>query len=57
MTIKLKPDFWKGYTRKATPLYMMDRFAEAKEVYLQGLKVSLEFLWSKSLAFYEFWFN
>lgn len=38
-TIKLNPSFWKGYTRKAIPLYMMERYAEARETYQQGLKI------------------
>tara|TARA_R110002050_G_scaffold259377_1_gene398785 strand:+ start:49 stop:705 length:657 start_codon:yes stop_codon:yes gene_type:complete len=38
-TIELKPDFWKGYTRKAIPLYMQGRYEEAKEAYAEGLKV------------------
>jgi len=37
-TIQLKPDFWKGYTRKAIPLYMMERYEEALQTYNEGLK-------------------
>ena len=38
-TIELNPAFWKGYIRKATPLYMMERYEEAKAAYEAGLKV------------------
>ncbi|KAF9908689.1 Hsp90 cochaperone [Linnemannia zychae] len=38
-TVELKPDWSKGYGRKATALYGLGRYPEANDVYEAGLKI------------------